>query len=162
MHYEQGGHRRASYGEAVLEHLARRLGADFGRGFDATNLRKMRQFYRMFEIRDAPRLESPVLGSARKRDETRLARARDAAPVRALSGLSWTHYRHLMQIEDPAAREWYMHEAAEQRWSTRQLERQISVLYYERLLASRNKAQVRREAAAELAKIGPEEFLRDP
>jgi len=35
------------------------------------------------------------------------------------------------------ARDWYMHEAAEQNWSSRQLDRQISVLYYERLLASR-------------------------
>jgi hypothetical protein len=34
--------------------------ADFGRGFDVTNLRKMRQLYRVFEIRDAPRLVSAV------------------------------------------------------------------------------------------------------
>src|SRR6185369_11325043 len=58
VQHEQGGARRAAYGEAVLEELARRLTAEFGRGFDVTNLRKMRQFYRMFEIRDAPRLES--------------------------------------------------------------------------------------------------------
>jgi hypothetical protein len=42
----------------VLDDLSQRLTADFGRGFDITNLRKMRQFYRMFEIRDAVRLES--------------------------------------------------------------------------------------------------------
>ena len=41
---EQGGRRRASYGEAVLDGLAERLTTDFGRGFDVTNLRKMRQF----------------------------------------------------------------------------------------------------------------------
>jgi predicted nuclease of restriction endonuclease-like (RecB) superfamily len=52
----------------------------------------------------------------------------------------------LLSVEDPAARDWYMHEAADQRWSTRQLERQISVLYYERLLASRRKTPVRKEA----------------
>ena len=33
-----------------------------------------------------------------------------------------------MQVENPEAREWYMREAASQRWSTRQLDRQISVL----------------------------------
>jgi predicted nuclease of restriction endonuclease-like (RecB) superfamily len=76
--------------------------------------------------------------------------------------LSWTHYRLLLGIEDPAARSWYLNEAADQHWSTRQLERQISVLYYERLLASRKKAPVRKEAASKLAKIEPELFLRDP
>jgi predicted nuclease of restriction endonuclease-like (RecB) superfamily len=55
-----------------------------------------------------------------------------------------------------------MNEAAEQHWSTRQLDRQISVLYYERLLASRKKAPVRREAAAKLASLEPEQFIRDP
>lgn len=52
VEHQQGGQERATYGEAVLEELSRRLMAEFGRGFDVTNLRKMRQFYRMFEIRD--------------------------------------------------------------------------------------------------------------
>jgi len=55
-----------------------------------------------------------------------------------------------------------MNEAVSQHWSTRQLERQISALYYERLLASRKKAPVRREASAKLAKIEPDQFIRDP
>ncbi len=55
-----------------------------------------------------------------------------------------------------------MHEAADQRWSTRQLERQISVLYYERLLASRRKTPVRKEAEVRLAALEPEQFIRDP
>ena len=67
-----------------------------------------------------------------------------------------------MQVESPAARGWYMTEAADQHWSTRQLERQISVLYYERLLASRKKTPVRKEAATKLAMMGPEQFIRDP
>ena len=58
VEHVQGGAKRAAYGEAVLDDLSRRLMAEFGRGFDVTNLRKMRQFYRMFEIRDAVRLES--------------------------------------------------------------------------------------------------------
>lgn len=55
-----------------------------------------------------------------------------------------------------------MNEAAGQHWSTRQLERQISVLYYERLLASHKKAPVRKEAATKLAPVEPEQFIRDP
>jgi predicted nuclease of restriction endonuclease-like (RecB) superfamily len=158
VEHEQKGEARAAYGEAVLAELSRRLMGEFGRGFDVTNLRKMRQFYRMFEIRDAVRLES----SKPKRDALRLASAANTIRHRVCDELSWSHYRLLMQVEDPASREWYMHEAVEQHWSTRQLERQISVLYYERLLSSRKKAPVRKEAAAKLATVEPEQFIRDP
>jgi predicted nuclease of restriction endonuclease-like (RecB) superfamily len=158
VEHEQGGRKRAAYGAAVLDDLSQRLTADFGRGFDITNLRKMRQFHRMFEIRDAVRLESDKT----KRDAPRLVSRVESIRHMARGELSWSHYRLLMQVENPAAREWYMNEAAVQRWSTRQLERQISVLYYERLLASRKKAPVRKEAAAKLATVDPEQFIRDP
>jgi predicted nuclease of restriction endonuclease-like (RecB) superfamily len=46
-------------------------------------------------------------------------------------------------------------------WSTRQLERQISVLYYERWLASRNKKSVRQEARRKTVQLAPEQFIRD-
>ena len=98
--HEQKGKARAVYGEAMLEELSRRLVAEFGRGFDVTNLRKMRQFYRMFEIRDA----------------VRLASAASTARHAVCDELSWSHYRLLMQVEDPASREWYMHEAVDQHW----------------------------------------------
>ncbi len=146
VEHEQGGRKRAAYGEAVLDDLSQRLTAHFGRGFDVTNLRKMRQFYQMFKIRDAVRL---VSGGESIRHTPR-------------EELSWSHYRLLAQVEDCAAREWYMHEAAGQHWSTRQLERRVSVLYYERLLASRKKAPVRKEAVAKLALVEPEQFIRDP
>ena len=55
-----------------------------------------------------------------------------------------------------------MNEAADLHWSTRQLERQIAVLYYERLLASRKKAAVRKEAGIKLATLEPVQFIRDP
>lgn len=130
----------------MLEDLSRRLGAEFGRGFDPSNLRYMRMFFQRFPNRGAARHESKAMD---ERGELR-------------SELSWTHYRLLLGIESPAAREWYMHEAADQHWSTRVLDRQISVLYYERLLASRKKAPVRKEAADKVARGGPEEFIRDP
>jgi predicted nuclease of restriction endonuclease-like (RecB) superfamily len=98
----------------------------------------------------------------RKRDAVRLVSAEEPIRLTACDEVSWSHYRLLMQVEDPAAREWYMNEAAEQHWSTRQLERQISVLYYERLLVSRRKAPVRGEAATKLATVEPEQFIRDP
>lgn len=60
--------------------------------------------------------------------------------------LSWTHYRTLLRLENEAARQWYLQESIDQSWSARALERQISTLYYECLLSSRDKAPVRAEA----------------
>jgi predicted nuclease of restriction endonuclease-like (RecB) superfamily len=120
----------------------------------------MRSFYLAFPIRHALRDESAAAIHHPARDETPAPAQRLPATLRP--ELSWTHYRLLLGVEDPQAREWYMRETADQHWSTRQLERQISVLYYERLLASRQKAPVRKEAATKLATVEPEQFIRDP
>lgn len=132
---EQQGESRAEYGKAVLQNVSERLTAMFGKGFDVTNLRKMRQFFLVFPIRDSLRPE-----------------------------LSWTHYRRLIQVENPQAREWYLKEAIEQNWSVRALDRQISVLYYERLLASQNRPLVEQEAQQKTAplKESIQDYLRDP
>lgn len=175
VEHEQGGKRRAEYGEAVLEELSRRLTEEFGRGFDISNLERMRRFYLLFPISAALRRELDSGNKAKTKKSAALRResvGNELVPidhaVRGDSGpglrpeLSWTHYRFLLTVENAEAREWYMHEAADEHWSTRQLERQISTQYYERLLASRKKAPVRSEAAYKLAKLAPEHFLRDP
>lgn len=159
VEHEQGGKGRATYGEAVLEDLSRRLTADFGRGFDPSNLRYMRLFFQRFQNRDAVRHRLPSQGI---RDALRHESTGTDDPGDLRPELSWTHYRLLLSVEDARARDWYMNEAADQHWSTRQLDRQISVLYYERLLTSRKKAPVRKEAATKLAALEPEQFIRDP
>ena len=94
----------------------------------------MRLFYNAFPIRDALRHE-----------------------------LSWTHYRTLLRVEGDAARHWYMTEAAVQGWTTRSLERQISTLYYERLLTTSDRAAVQDEARDNLVPTQtPRDFVRDP
>ena len=135
VEFEQGGEARAGYGKQLLPTLAEALTAEFGKGFDTTNLRHMRGFFLAFPIRDALRRE-----------------------------LSWTHYRTLLKVDSDSARQWYMHEAATQNWSTRALERQIGTLYYERLLASQDRAAVEQEAISNLQALGksPREFVRDP
>ncbi len=135
VEFEQGGEARAGYGKQLLPTLAEALTAEFGKGFDASNLRYMRLFYQAFPIRDALRHE-----------------------------LSWTHYRTLLKVDSDSARQWYMNEAATQNWSTRALERQIGTLYYERLLASQDRAAVEQEAISNLQALGksPREFVRDP
>lgn len=124
---------RAEYGKQVLKNLAERLTNEFGKGFDERELRKMRQFYQSFQIRDTLRPE-----------------------------LTWSHYRRLLSVENEPARLWYMNEAANEVWSTRQLDRQISTLYYERLLSSREKESVVAEAKEKLSQVSPLEFIRDP
>lgn len=133
--FEQQGQSRAAYGARLLPQLAEQLTQEFGKGFDARNLRHMRRFYLAFPIWNAVRTE-----------------------------LSWTHYRHLLPIESETAREWYMHEAVTQGWSSRALERQINTLYYERLLASQDKAAVIAETHANTQPLNrnPREFVRDP
>ncbi|MCO7570168.1 PDDEXK nuclease domain-containing protein [Pseudomonas chlororaphis] len=135
VEFEQGGAERAAYGKRLLPELAKVLSAEFGKGFDATNLRHMRGFFLSFEKCDALRRE-----------------------------LSWTHYRLLLRVESQHARQWYMHEAATQGWSTRALERQIGTLYYERLLSSQDRVPVEQEAAIKIQALGktPREFVRDP
>ncbi|MGY4878459.1 PDDEXK nuclease domain-containing protein [Vreelandella aquamarina] len=133
---EQQGESRAAYGKQQLQRLSSELTREFGKGFDVTNLRNMRRFYEAFPIRDALRLE-----------------------------LSWTHYRILLRIDNHQAREWYMTEAASQHWSSRALERQISTLYYERLLSSQDRTAVEQEAETLtrlLAQQDARHYLRDP
>ena len=56
-----------------------------------------------------------------------------------------------------------MNESAIQNWSSRALERQLSTLYYERLLTSRDRPAVKQEATTHIQKLNahPRDF-RDP
>nr|WP_321497719.1 PDDEXK nuclease domain-containing protein [uncultured Methanolobus sp.] len=157
VEHEQRGEARAEYGKAVLSDLSSRLTNEFGKGFDSSNLRYMRQFYLKFSKCGAVRHKSlpDVKCDAMGHESVEIG-------YELRPELSWTHYRLLLRVENEKAREWYMHEAAEQHWSTRQLDRQISTLYYDRLLASRDKVAVRQEAREKLVQIQPEEFIRDP
>ena len=134
VEFEQGGEVRAEYGKRLLPRLAESLTAEFGRGFDERNLRNMRAFFQSFPIWNAVRTE-----------------------------LSWTHYRTLLRVENEQARRRYMDETAAQNWSSRALDRQIGTLYYERLLASRDREPVEAEARANLSTLmTPRELVRDP
>ena len=139
VEHEQAGAARAAYGAKVLQALAERLAAEFGIGFSASNLRNFRQFFQTFaqdEICDTP-----------------------------CSELSWSHFRQLMRVADPAARAWYAAEASNQTWSVAALTRQIGTLYYQRLLSSQDKAGLKAEAQT-LIKAetppDPRDFIRDP
>lgn len=135
VEFEQGGAARAVRGKALLESLAGLLTQEFGRGFDASNLRYMRLFYHAFPNCDALRHE-----------------------------LSWTHYRLLQRVDSQEAKHWYMQEAAGQNWSSRVLERQIGSLAYERLLSNQSVARALPEGASPQSPALPtaRDFIRDP
>lgn len=110
---EQKGERRAEYGKAQIQNLSRELTQRHGKGFDRSNLWNMRAFFLAFPILDAVRRE-----------------------------LSWTHYRLLLRIDDPQKRSFYEIECAKGNWSTRELERQMNSMLFERLALSRDKEGV--------------------
>ena len=156
---EQQGKKRAGYGDAILKELAEKLTADFGKGFDERELRKIRQLYLLFSIRDA---ESPELPQEQQLIKNGAANRVSLKSSALRSQLSWTHYRLLMRVEDASARTWYMNEAAESNWSTRTLERQINTFTYQRILSSKNKKAVKKEADEKIEKSSPLDFIKDP
>jgi predicted nuclease of restriction endonuclease-like (RecB) superfamily len=176
---EQHGNERAAYGESVLKELSKRLTADFGKGFTVANIEYFRKFYIVFsnsQKSDAVRREldqskSDAVGRILE-EETSLPQDQlisnkipDASILQALRReLSWTHYRQLMRVEDEAARNYYMNEAAEQNWSTRTLERQINSLYFQRLLSSKNKQHLIEKTTTENQEDQPTifDFVKDP
>lgn len=50
--------------------------------------------------------------------------------------LSWTHYSIIQQELTAEGRAWYENEAANEMWSTRTLQRNVSSQYYHRSLQS--------------------------
>ncbi|WP_404316992.1 YhcG family protein [Malaciobacter canalis] len=133
---EQNGEQRATYGKKQLEQISNTLSKEFGKGFDTTNLRNMRRLYLTFPIQETLSLK-----------------------------LSWSHYCKIMRIENKDARDWYIKESIENNWSVRVLSRQISKLYYERLLSSSDKKSLVNEANEkinELQTTDIKNYLRDP
>ncbi|KUO61375.1 hypothetical protein APF79_11980 [bacterium BRH_c32] len=163
---EQNGSNRAKYGEELIKQLAERLKKDFGKGFTETNLKYFRQFYNTFPISHALSDKSKIQKSHAPSDETAIQKS-DSAMQIFTSGelspqLSWTHYRTLLKVTNKEARAFYIKECIENNWSTRELERQIASLYYERLLSSRNKKLVIKNAQKDSQISLPMDIIKDP
>jgi predicted nuclease of restriction endonuclease-like (RecB) superfamily len=171
----QGGDPRAEYGERIVDELAARLSARYGRGFSSTNLRYIRQFYVVYadrspSVRPAkPAAQATLEIHHKPCDESGAASAGLTAAIErpeALEGfspaLSWSHYRALMAVENRSERSFYEIEAERAGWSVPQLQRQIHTLLFARLLKSRD-----RDGVLELARSGheltkPMDALKDP
>ena len=135
---EQKGNERAAYGEEILKTLSKELTKEFGSGFSERNLRDFRQFYLTFQ-------------------ETKIWHTLCAK-------LSWSHIRLIMRVENKDAQRYYLKEAAENHWSVRTLDRNISTLYYNRLLSSQIKEPVVKEMKEKTKEFQQDkfEFIKNP
>lgn len=132
---EQRGAERAGYGENLLKNLSKELTAEFGNGFSYSNLRNMRQFYLTYS---------------------------DSEICQTLSSkLSWSHNCLIMRVQNSDAREWYLHEAAREQWSVRELERNINTFYYQRQLEN-GLLENSTHCVANSTEPSPRQFMKDP
>lgn len=133
VEFEQNGQERAEFGKKLLQNLAKDLTFRLGKGFSATNLYSMRQFFECFPI-----------------SQTVSAK------------LSWSHVVEIISISDPLSRSFYEKQCAEEGWSVRQLKRQIESGLYQRLALSRDKEGVLALAAEGNRVEKPADLIRDP
>ena len=133
---EQSGRERAEYGKEIIKNLSKELTEEFGKGYSYRTLREIRQFYLMFS---------------------------DFEKWRTVSAkLTWSHFQKVLRVSDEKARIFYLTEAAENVWSVRTLDRNISTLYYNRIVASIDKKIVENEMKEKTKKLQAEEFIKNP
>ena len=133
---EQNGKERAEYGKEILQNLSKELTEEFGKGYSYRTLREIRQFYLMFS---------------------------DFEKWRTVSAkLTWSHFQKVLRVSNEKARIFYLTEAAENMWSVRTLDRNISTLYYNRIVASIDKKIVENEMQDKTKKLQAEEFIKNP
>ena len=133
---EQSGRERAEYGKEIIKNLSKELTEEFGKGFGERNIRNIRQFYVLFS--DYEKWKSLI------------------------SKLTWTHIQKVLRVSDEKARIFYLTEAAENMWSVRALDRNISTLYYNRIVASIDKKTVEDEMKEKIKSLQTEEFIKNP
>jgi predicted nuclease of restriction endonuclease-like (RecB) superfamily len=157
VEFEQGGAKRAAYGEALLERLAEDLTARFGRGFSLRNLRNFRTFYLEWPIRQTVSAES-------RQAIRQTASAESSQDTPRSFPLPWSHYVRLLAVKNASARAFYETEALRGGWSERQLDRQIATLFYERTALSRDKTAMLTKGAKPRPedRVSAEEEVKDP
>ena len=99
----QGGLERAKYGDKLIERLSIELTEEYGGAFNKSNLWRMVQLYECF----------PIIASLKRE-------------------LSWTHYKYIITVKNPLARDYYINEAITRQLSVRELDRLIKTNTYER------------------------------
>lgn len=131
--FEQKGNERAEYGSQLLDTLSKDLTKSYGKGFSRSNIFQIRQFYVKFQN------------------------------IQTLSGqLTWSHYTEILKSSSDLEVGFYSKQCQHERWSVRELKRQMRSSLFERLALSKDK-----EGVLKLAKEGhivenPEDLIKDP
>lgn len=130
---------KADYGKKQIETLSKELFLRYGSGFKKRNLQSFVKFNAVFP---------------------------DFEILHALSAkLSWTHFRHIIYIEDEIKREFYMQLCIYERWSVRTLQERIDSMLFERTAISRKPEKTISEDLIKLQdteKMSPDLVFRDP
>lgn len=124
---------KASYGKQIIDALSSKLTKEFGKGFSAVSIRRMRRFYEIYPIWSAVPTE-----------------------------LSWAHFQELIRIERKEERKFYEIETIKSNWGYRELKRQINTKLYDRYLISPNKNLIMEKSKNGLIEKQPEELLKNP
>lgn len=177
--YEQNGSDRAEYGTKLLNNLAHDLESAKIPATSSSSLKFYRQFYASYlqigtyitgrrhnllvKI-SLPEVIGQALPSQFKTTETSIHRDEvPSLPIEQLvNNLSYSHFVELMKIDDPLKRSFYEIESIRSNWGTKELRRQISSLYYERLGLSKNKANIAKMVETGTYAHDIKDVIRDP
>lgn len=186
VEFEQHGEDRAKYGEKLLDRLSERLNQ---RGFNLRRLRDYRHVYKVypslgsvivkfletnrlwlenderFPIRlfSTAEFEDP----AQKQEIIRQSKTAEleewrTPPERLFYRLNYTILSYLATINDPLKRAFYEQETIRGCWTQKELDRQVSSLYYERMGMSKDKKALQRLTAKNAQQITPKEIIHNP
>ena len=133
VEFEQEGEARARYGKALLDRLSRDLTLRHGKGFSRSTIIRIRQFYLTF-----PK------GATLSHE------------------LSWSHIVELLKIDDELERGFYLQQTQREKWSVRELQRQMRSSLFLRLAAGKNREEVLQLARQGQIVAQPTDILRDP
>ena len=186
VEFEQHGEDRAKYGENLINRLSKSLNR---KGFEPRSLRIYRRIYLVYpqlgtEI--GPYLQrnhlllsdygvSPIWQSLPANFQSldnqldgiwqsAIAKLEEwATPAdRLFTKLNYTCLAYLTSIDDPLKRAFYEQETIRGCWTSRELDRQVSSQYYERMGLSKDKKALQRLVAKNAQQLTPRDVLHDP
>jgi len=131
--FEQNGNEKAEYGSQLFDRLSSDLTTAYGKGFGRSNLLYMRKLYLNFQ-------NSGTLSHL----------------------LTWSHYYEVLKAENELEVMFYSKQAEKERWSVRELKRQMKSMLFHRLALSKDKEGVLKLAAEGHEVQKPEDLIKDP
>lgn len=181
VEFEQHGEDRAKYGENLLKNLAKRLNR---RGLGERRLYEFRLTYIIYpqigqviadyiaknNRQDILRLPTAKLQIVENLEDGNLRLLTAKSHVeewqtpadRLFNRLSATHLVLLSNIKDPLKRAFYEQETIRGCWTVKELDRQISSQYYERMGLSKDKKGLQRLTDKNVQQLTPRDIIHDP